>query len=204
LADQSQDPVFLHFGGPFISRTLFQNRLPSPSFEPKDLRQWLLVSLAARTKKELLEGVEMVPGSGVLYSMDLTKVEDDLQKGKVGHATRLQRARARELPVPSRVEWGYKIHNLEVSNDEESLCIAHAFDAAYVLDTCFYGLAATNEYDFKDTDYLDLNQLFYLCDPRVHMVTMERKLPQRIARSTQRDRVFRFAELLKHAGDAIG
>jgi hypothetical protein len=204
LASLGGKPTFLPFPGAFAARVLFQKRIHNPDFEPEQLAKWLLVVLRARKKTDLLEGVKLPGRVATFNGLDLARVEGDLQRGKDHHIVRLKRARAAKRPPPSREEWGYLLNSIggvEAHNDAESVRITDAFDAAYALDRALFEQIRNDSYDLAkhDSDFLDMNQLFYLCDPRVRMVTMEQKLPGRIASSIQRDRVLHFNDLLKLA-----
>lgn len=196
-------PRFFPFPGAFAGSVIFGRHLATPRFEPEDFEGWLTVVLRARNRGEVQSGVELPGRVRTLNGLDLATLERDLEAGNAQHVERLERVRAGRLAIPTRMQWGYLLEPIGISmaNDEEALRVGEAFDAAYVLDCRLFELARDGRYDFAehDSDFLDMNQLLFLCHPEVHMVTMERKLPGRIAASTQRARVLRFVDILEHA-----
>jgi hypothetical protein len=58
-------------------------------------------------------------------------------------------------------------------------------------------LARTNTYDFSkhDSDWLDLQQLYYLAEPSIFLVTFDSKIKLRTANSRQIGQILDFEEL---------
>lgn len=208
LASVGGEPRFLPFPPVFLAWVLYRKRLKKPNFTPRDMRNWLYVSVRATTRDDLATGVAL-PGTVATYGvMDLKKVDDELQEAKDRHSLRLQRMRTGEAKMPTREQWGFVLKGVpgEPHDNADALRITDALDAAYTLDLYLARMAREGSYDFRehDSDYLDMNQLCYLSDDRVHMVTRERKLLARIAGSTQSDRVLAFSDLLARADGRDG
>jgi hypothetical protein len=207
LASIGGDPAILPFPGAYAAQVVLQLKVtPAPNSSPADVRRWLLVVIRAKEAADLSKGVEIPGITRALATLDLSQMEVQLQVAKDQHSTRLQRARSENRPVPTREEWGHLLGDVGVhlENDAEARRVTDALDAAYVLDSELFQLARSNTYDFArhDTDYLDMNQLYYLCNPRMHMLTEEVNLPRRVQASPQRTRILRVGDILSMAASA--
>lgn len=198
----SEAKQYLPFPGVFVAKHLKGIQRPHPNFEPRDIRKWVQLAVFVRSRAELQheDGFTLPGQTGfVRYRMEPAKLEPDFQRAKAHHVSRLERARSSRRPHPDIATWFAR----EVHDDDrtpvELQSFAPRFDAAYHLDQSLFELARNDSYDFgkHDTDFMDLQQLFYLCHDDAWFITTDKKLIGRIKASSQRDRVLTIQELAR-------
>src|SRR5207247_920550 len=143
------------------------------------------VALLAKTPRHLTEGLVLPGHTGVVrHGLDISMIDAQLQEGKDDHARRLQTARDTRAPDLTPQEWAAEMLRFVREDPTEERCnrLAEAARAAYTLDCALWNLARTSGYNFADhdSDWIDRQQLNYLSDPRMVMITNERRLPARI------------------------
>jgi hypothetical protein len=194
----------LELPGQFLLKTVLGIRQARPDFEPPKLLKWLRVAILARERRELTEGLVLPGHTGIVWNgLDISMIDAQLQEGKEDHAKRLQTARDTRAPDLTPQEWAAGMLRFVKEEPTEDRCnrLADAAKAAYTLDCALWNLARTSSYDFAqhDSDWIDRQQLDYLSDPRMVMITNERRLPARIVGSGQEDRVVRLDTLREAA-----
>jgi hypothetical protein len=194
--------VFLPLVGDFVRTKVFHAAPRRADYSPQQIKFWPRIIMKAKDRTELTQGTVSFkePGrSGIDFGFNLDKVVQQVQTGKDAHAQALQGLRSKTTLRPTRQQWAVGVlHDLQIqitTLNVASLC--SALDAAYEYDNYLYNLAQKNSYDFSkhDSDWLDSQQLYYLADPNVFLVTFDSKLKQRIAGSSQADRILNFEEL---------
>jgi hypothetical protein len=165
------------------------------------LLKWLRVAFLAKARHALTDGLLLPGHSGAVFNgLDIAMIDSQLQAGKDDHASRLRHARESKTPDLTPQGWGAELLRFlkEDPTDERCLKLGSAAGAAYALDRELWRLARTSTYDFSqhDSDWIDRQQLMYLADPRIVMVTNEQSLLRRISGSGQEERVIRLPTLL--------
>lgn len=137
------------------------------------------------------------------YGIKLDEVVSQVDRGKAQHVKSLEELRDGVSKRSNQEIWSTSLLNLiEVPATPENVTrILNATDAAFWYSSALYDLAKARNYNFdeRDSDWLDYHQLLYLADPTVHFVTAEVKLPARIKKSVQRDRVLVWKDLISIA-----
>jgi hypothetical protein len=138
---------------------------------------------------------------------DFDKSEDEPQRE---HAALLEGIRNGSIDFPNRRKWAAWIfHQYGINTPLTEQCekLVDALDAAYRVSESLSALAKNSTYDFSKkgnvTDWGDALQLFYLCDPRMHFLTMDGSFEHRTSGSPQAGQVILYQdmrdELLKAA-----
>ena len=80
--------------------------------------------------------------------------------------------------------------------EDQARQLGAALEAAYVYDQALVQLMKGGYNAEKNrNDWIDSQQLFYLCDPRVHLITDDSKIRDRCKTSDQSERVILVSEL---------
>lgn len=201
---------FLRWPSRFVLETVFGDFRLKKDFEPNDLDRWVRVVLAARDKVALRTlNVELPNHPDQTFGLRLIHFESAVEKVKQEHIKILQELAAdlrTGVPLCSeRNEWAkshLKQWGRRVTNDDCSR-LAGSLDAAFHHDDVVWGLVnktlRKNPYNVKKdaSAVLDCQQLYYLCDPTMLMLTNDYKLVGRVKGSTQQDRLLQFEDLLR-------
>jgi hypothetical protein len=197
---------FLPLVGDFVRSTVFALPIRKRAFEPSKLKLWADVVLAAKRKSDLKDGKVVLRGLGHArrrYGFDLPLLLKQIAVGKKSHAQRLEKLRLGELAPSTSATWSRAVLNLigGVAADANAAKVLSALDAAYCYDVSLYEMAANHNYDFgrHDTDWIDSQQLYYLSDPSLCIVTSDANLVFRTRTSNQRDRILTFNQLKARA-----
>jgi len=194
--------VFLPLVGEFVRTRVFHESPRRPDYSHDQIKLWPRIIMKARDKRELTAGLVSLPEpgrSGIDYGFNLDMLVRQVQSGKDAHARALNDLRTGTLRRPTQQQWAAGVlHNLQIrftNSNVASLC--SALDAVYQYDSSLYDLAQSNSYDFSkhDSDWLDSQQLYYLADPSVFLVTFDSKIKVRTTKSSQFSRILGFEEL---------
>ena len=87
-------------------------------------------------------------------------------------------------------------------NQQQATTLANQLDAAYEYDLALCNTVTKGSYNFDkhDGDWMDWQQLFYLSDPDIFLLTDDQNLQRRVGKSNQKDRVVDLREFLKQQG----
>ena len=102
----------------------------------------------------------------------------------------------RRLTLGQRQSWA--LIGVDVNDESRSKLLA-GLDAAYHFDVSLWNLAKDKNYDFRerDSDWLDSQQVYYLCDPAAVFVTKDSRIKKRSRKSVQNDRILVYSEFVR-------
>lgn len=196
------DPVFLPLVGEFIRKRVFHLNPIRPDYSPAQIKMWPRIIINARDRSELISGLVSLrePGRRLIdYGFNLEMLVRQVQDGKNAHSHALSQLRDGTLLRPTQQQWALGVLcRLAIPISDANVArLCSTLDAAYQYDTQLYDLALCNNYDFTkhDSDWLDTQQLYYLADPSVFLVTLDSKLKARTAKSSQIGQVLDFEDL---------
>jgi hypothetical protein len=205
---------FLRWPSSFVLDTVFGDFRLKKDFEPNDLDLWVRVVLAAPDKVALRTRKVTLPDyPDQTFGLRLDHFEGGVEKVKKRHIKILQELAADLRAGPPlcsvRNKWAathLKEWGRQVTNDDCSR-LAESLDAAFHHDDVVWGLVnktlRKNPYNVKKdaSAVLDRQQLYYLCDPTMLMLTDDFKLVHRVKGSAQQDRLLKFEDLLRRVED---
>jgi hypothetical protein len=194
--------LFLDMPGMFATQTVL-GWLPSGDFlTPDTFRDEAQILMRATSKGSLISGRVQMRGSRK-YSrgMDFSLLSGQMERGQKDHIDTLEKLRAGQLLVPPvPAEWARLwMRSLGLNaTEEECARMAAALDAAYRYECFLWDEARVGKYDFSKhaSDWIDSQLLYYLAEPTMHILVHDRKLRQRIAGSTQANRVFDYSDFV--------
>jgi hypothetical protein len=182
-------PVFLEMPGQFILReVLARGPLVKDTYQPEEMAEAMAVVLRHKSVSTELRDW-------------LAEIKSNHQSGTTNYVDSHDEMRKVGQVVPSRELWlKAKLRHLGVLqlSDDEVQKLSVALDAAYE-----YAAWLRNE--LKNPSYLpskeksawvDYQQLFYLCDPAVHILYVDSDFTQRSGGSSQKSRLIKFADVL--------
>lgn len=197
---------FLRLPGAFALRRLLGLDCPVTKFGPADFRDCLGALLRARSREDLFSGNVQTLRRGKWRSVGMQPqvIRQQHRFGQRQHRERLESNRDGKITFPSPVAWavgyarmlGHKITEVQAQH------FAGGLDAVYEFDKMLCRLAANGSYNFDkhQGDWIDFQQLHYLCDSDIHLLTDDGKLKSRVQNSSQAPRVLDFRELLEGHG----
>lgn len=174
----------------------------------KDFEQWFHVILRAKDRDSLFQGTVKHPllGRNHRQGFDPQVVRQQQQKGETAHVERLRAVGQKNEAPPTPEVWAgemAKMLGFELTADQKRE-FAKGLDAAYRYDAFLWQAATSpkNTYNFSNNcnDWIDAQQLFYLCDPEMRLMVDDKTLADRCASSSQVSQVLRFQEYLKQNG----
>ena len=205
LYGSSGNRTFLRLPGQFVMETVLGIAERKVGFETEDYDLWIKAVLRASDKQSLETGrIEVSPRKLRTFGLNLRLIENQVQEGKDAHADELEELRKGNLLVPSSAMWASGImRRMQVQPTTET-CerLATVLDAAYRFDYALWELALESKYDFAKhaSDWIDVQQLYYLCDSEMSMVTADNNYRARTANGNQSARILLYSELLRALG----
>lgn len=203
---------FLKSPGSFVLKTVFGISRPHQGYEHQDLKQWLRLIFRAKSYHELVAGEITVQGlKGRTIGLNPTVVLEQTLGGKRVLVDQLNKVRTGELQISNRLTWARLILTRlgQMPNHEDSLKLANALDGAYEFFAWLCQQAKTSNYKFEKhtSDWFDSEQLYYLADPHMYLVTSDGDFTQRVRKSSQAARLVTYrtggvstlADVLKRA-----
>jgi hypothetical protein len=188
--------------GEFIRTQLLDEPPTRREYLPDQVKLWPQIIQNARNRTQLTGGRVLLPGKGrgaTEYGFDLEMLAKQVQNGKAAHARALQDLREGNSHRPTQKQWVLGVmQRLNITATPQEVALLRArLDAAYHYDSSLFDLARDNSYDFSrhDSDWLDSQQIYYLADPTVLLVSLDSGLKQRTSGSTQASQILDFAEL---------
>jgi hypothetical protein len=185
---------FLQYPGAFALRTALGLACPVPRFGPEDFRKWFKVVLAARTRAELFEGRVKLPNSHKRWWVDPATLSRFQSYGLESHQKWLLKAITGNCTFPEPQEWASRIGSAlgKTLTTEQSLLLGLSLEAAYEYQKQSFLVAARNR-SYNATkhngDWVDNQQLFYLSDPSVSLLTEEKSIKEKCKGTNQSHRV---------------
>jgi hypothetical protein len=188
-------PDILYFPMDFSLRTVLGVHSTVPSFNPNHFREWVRTVLAATGLAELMNGdVRLRNRGNKTFGLNKTEIANQQELGKIAHREWLQRAVKGSTIFPSREVWAKFVGaHLKVElTDEQSMILGKRLSAAYEYQKITFETAADNPtYNVTkhDGDWVDNQQLYYLCDPTLYFLTEETEIRSKCRKSDQCDRI---------------
>lgn len=196
---------FLRLPGAFALHKLLGLDAPVTKFGPADFRKCLRVLLHAKSCEDLFQGNVRTPDSSRrrLAGFQPAVVRQQHIDGQRQHQEYLEAIRDGRAILQQPAQWGgeYAAMLGQRITEEQALRFASGLDAVYTYTKALCNLVADGPYNFDKHrgDWIDLQQLHYLCDPDICLLTDDRGLRKRVERSSQGARVLDFREfLVKH------
>jgi len=193
--------TILRFPGEFLLNRALSATRNNPKFQPRLFDLWMRVALKAKNKQELKAGTISLGGlKAIVYELDLSSIDKQHSEGIAAHVKQLNDVRTQKRSVASRLQFAAGIFSslgrpLKTTERQRAL---DALDASYSFDSWLCSMAKNQSYDFAKhhSDWVDLQQLQYLCDSNVHVLTDDKDLKRETASSKQADQVVTVKDLL--------
>lgn len=182
---------FLQFPNRFVLDRVFGIVKEHPGFEPADFNSWATLLLNAASKKQLADGdVDFMELSrDHTFGFDFSKIIKPLEEGIANHIAIYEGIRSRKEPCPTQQQWAdaFLVASGLPLTDANRQAALQRIDAAITLSAHLCGLARTTDYKFEKHkgDWIDGQHLYYLADPELHIITMDKPLKDRIISSPQ-------------------
>lgn len=201
------NPTFLSLPGTFAFLKVLGVKATVTRLSPKDFERWFISVIRAKTRRDLFEGaVRHRLGDRKLHGFSPDELLKQQSEGKTEHKCRLERIR--ELgnpPIPGSV-WasglatagGYHL------TSKQGDLLVDRLSAADEYDQTLCRIASGGGYNFErhGGDWMDWQQLFYLCDPAIHLLTDDDDIRVRVGNSPQRGQILVLRGFLQAHGFA--
>lgn len=193
---------FLRMPLHFALENVLQDRRMVEGREPKDFRLHARVALQARTKSLLMSGGVFLPEVKThSHGLNLDFIVSSMNAGRNDGIDGLTKLRAGRLRRSDPVIWAQNLVGKlgKTITPEEGVRFSLRLDAAYRYEAASMDFAERGSYNFSKhgSDWIDAQQLFYLCDPVVHFLTRDSGFKRRVTGSPQRDRIIEYEDLSK-------
>lgn len=194
-------PTFLEFPGHFALRTVL-GVIPSvPCMTPGDFGQIATTVRAARSLQELFDGNVRISGDGTAtYGLDRRIVAAEREEDRKAHRQWLNFAKERTDKFGTPEAWAYLVgvgHGVRLT-DMQNMYFAKRLSAAYEYERTNFNVAAANPHlnvGKRDSDWGDFQQLFYLCDSSLHLLTDDEGIRNKCEASEQSKRIILLKEV---------
>ncbi|MGD1068759.1 MAG: hypothetical protein ABSB15_01355 [Bryobacteraceae bacterium] len=198
-------PTFLSLPGEFTMKQSLGLNVPA-AFGPTWFRKTLKTFLAATSRRQLFE--DGVPMGKHLVKFDPEIIEQQHKAGEESHRKWLQDAASGQYiyPPPERWAVGFGEQLGVTLSPEQATTLANDLSAMYAFRKASFEIASKNKnyrWDNRDGDWVDGQQLGYLCDPSIRLVTDEQPIRQKCATSQQSQRVLLLSEFVANLGITI-
>jgi hypothetical protein len=132
---------------------------------------------------------------------DLDDFDNHENRPQNEHADILQGIREGRNDLPDPMSWAtWILHQHDLTPyTEQCARLVTALDAAYRFSCTLSRMSRDKGYDFHAhaTDWGDATQLFYLCDPQMHILTMDENCRNHTAGSSQSGRILLWREFVR-------
>ncbi len=193
-------PTVLRFPGDFALRTVLGIQSSLPAFNPNHFRLWIKAVLHAGSRYELEQRHVRIPNRRATYGLDPKAIAIQQNEGKANHREWLQLAIDGTKTFPDRDEWARRIGiGLEINlTPPQSQELGNRLSAAYAFQSHTFRTAmAGPSYNVTkhDGDWIDNQQLFYLCDSNLYVLTEEESIRDKCSTSKQSERILLLTEI---------
>jgi hypothetical protein len=198
---------FLPFPVAFALRQVLGLASRSPDFSgPSDFKLWFRLVIHAKDRDELVSGGVRLPSDSGRQrrGLKLDFLNQKHEEGIAQHRVQMEKAIDGKGTLPPPDSWASGLadslgHKL---NPQQVLVLATGLDAAYRYASELSLIVAKGQYNFDKHrgDWIDWQQLFYLCDPGVFLLTDDSGLRRRVGVSSQGARILDLREFLKNHG----
>lgn len=196
---------FLRMPGDFALHRLFGLESLT-KVHPDDCRDALEAIRRARSREDLLDGkVQMLRrGRWRTAGLQIDVIPRQHEEGRQLHRQWLENIRDEVTTLRSPVLWavGYAELLGQKISDEQAQEFSVGLDAVYAYDKMLCRIVKSATYNFAKhkSDWIDRQQLHYLCDPDIYLLTDDKHLRTRVVSSAQAARVLVFREFLREHG----
>jgi hypothetical protein len=190
-------PRYLPYPGTFVMKTLFGVPSAATRFAEADFGQWHGVISAALDRGALMGGsVDLFSSKLISYGLNPSIVAEQQQQGRQAHAESFEHRRRNRIPPPTPEQFAavlMRSQGVLPQSMDDLKRLAVATDAAYHYEVVLNNLALAGGYDFAARehagDWIDSQLLLYLADPEMLLVTLDRKLRNRVQQSPEAARI---------------
>jgi hypothetical protein len=175
-------------------------------FGPSHFRLWFRIVIHAKDRAELVGGDVRLPGDSGRKRLGF-KLDDSNRLHEDGisqHRAEIEKAIAGKGILPTPELWAAGLadslgHKL---NSQQAMLLGTGLGAAYRYAEELCSIVAKGQYNFEKHrgDWIDWQQLFYLCDPSVFLLTDDRGLRTRVGSSGQGAQILDLRDFLKRHG----
>jgi hypothetical protein len=194
-------PTFLEFPGHFALQTVLGVVPTVQALETETFARLVCIVIAAKNLHDLLESwVELPFDKTSRYGLDRSIVEGERADDQAAHRQWLGFAKTRPESFGTPEAWAYLIgtaHGVTLDHMQNTH-LAKRLSAAYEYEKANFNVARDNpnlNIAKRDSDWGDFQQLFYLSDPLVHLLTEDERIRTTCQASEQSRRIL----LLKEA-----
>jgi hypothetical protein len=215
---------FLPPPGAFALRMLLDLDSPMTGLGPADFETAASCLFHAKSREDLFGRRVQAPGVGrcginpqvirqkheegrALHRRWLEPIRDSAAAARMPHARVPQDSVHVDgsSPFPDPPTWatGYAKVLGQSLNEEQASRFAIGLDAVYEYSKELCSIVTSNpsyNFDTHRGDWIDLQQLHYLCDPDIHLLSDDRDLRKRVRNSRQGDRILDLREFLTQYG----
>jgi hypothetical protein len=182
----------LSFPVAFVAKTVLTVDSPITKLHKEDFVEMLRVVVSATSREALSSGdVELPDSPAFTYGMEFDKIRVPQENGKKEYAKRMNLRRQKGyIPTSESHAEGF-MSNLRITPaNGDVAAVANARDAAFHYER-FLLAEIGPDYDYLKhaSDWVDRQMLYYLADPKMHIVTNDAKIKLRCGRSMQSERV---------------
>jgi hypothetical protein len=167
-----------------------------PNANRDESKRYVKAVLKARSQAEFFKG------------FDPHKFERVFNEDASHYSKWLENAKSGKYGFPTPQAWGAtywsNYEGFNAISQEQATKLAEGLTALYSYEKAVFGIADGNESlntEKRKSDWVDAQQLVYLCVPDMHLLTDDRKLKERASTSTQSDRILILPDLMK---DLVG
>ena len=184
-------PVFLEMPGQFILREVLKCRPMLKTYQPEEMTEAMVTVLRHKSVSTELRDW-------------LAEIKSNHQSGTTNYVDSHEEMRKVGQVVPSRELWlRAKLWHLGVLelSDEEVQKLSVALDAAFEYSGWLRKELKNPSYSpsGEKSAWVDYQQLFYLCDPAMHILYVDSDFTQRSGGSSQKSRLIKLADVLAEA-----
>lgn len=191
---------FMHLPGEFALQRSLGTQRPA-AFGPADFKRWYNVIQSAGNRSQLFE--RGVPRREYVMVFDPSVIEVQQEAGKTTYREWLQKAVTGTYAFSPPGGWALNFARdlgCEITL-EQAAKLAEDLSAAYEFRKYDFNAAAQNRtyrWEKRGSDWVDGQQLIYLCDPSAHFLTDEAKIKTKCAASPQSKRVLLLSEFIRN------
>ena len=202
----TREQKFLLFPGAFVLKKVLGLKSAVTRFGLGDFKKWVKVVLHAKSRIQLFEGEVKLPFDPrrKTWGFKPDIIREQQRAGKDQNRLLLEKVRDHKATFPKPEIWAAGIANRlgHKVDQEQAIKLADALDAAYQHDSALCSIVSNGPYNFEEHegDWIDNQQLFYLCYPRMHLLTDDGPLKAKLRKSSQRDRVLGLRDFLSQRG----
>jgi hypothetical protein len=190
---------FLPFPITFALKTILGLGAPLTHLSPADLKQALTITLKAKSRDDLFTGnVKLSSRGNRRYGIDPALISEPMEIGERQHVRSFEGLKTGTIIFPPPETWAMALAEdvgCKVSQ-EQAARLASRLESAYAYDQETARLMK-HGYNVQNNrnDWIDSQQLFYLCDPHMHLINGDTRIRDRCKTSAQSKRVLLVSEL---------